>query len=115
MTDANRYSYIIKELLESNDSYWIIDKKGIKSEKYLIDPILNFIKNKIIEYNDYAYEMMSDYDIHRDRKEIIIETQKHGCDLIKEIDDGILNKEIIKTLAKHIHHKNTNPLVEEIE
>lgn len=113
-TDSSRYNYIIKELLENQDSYWTIDKKGTKSEKYLIDPILKLIREKVLEYLTNAGNLLDDNNLLPQRKSIILDSQKDGSDLIKDIDDGLINKEAIKKLAKHIHH-NTNPQIEEIE
>lgn len=48
-SDVGRLNYIIKELIENNkkefDSKWIIDKKGVKMSKYIIEPVLEYIKS----------------------------------------------------------------------
>ena len=113
-TDCSRYNYIIKELLENKDSYWTIDKKGVKSEKYLIDPILKLIREKVLEYLNTSGELLSSNDLDPQKRSIIMDCQEDGSNLIKDIDDGIINKETIKKLAKHIHH-NTKPIIEEVE
>ena len=113
-TDSSRHNYIIKELIKDEDSYWIVDKKGIKSENYLVKPILSFIREKIMDYLDIAHELLADSEITSFKRDTIMDTQKYGSDLIKEIDDNVISKEIIKRLAKHIHHYN-KPKVEEIE
>ena len=113
VTDSSRHNYIIKELFEDKESYWIIDKKGAKSEKYLIDPVLKFIRENIEKYLANMGNLLND-DITSQKRRIILDSQKDASDLIKEIDDGVINKNIIKKLAKHIHH-NTKPLIEEIE
>ena len=49
---------------------------------------------------------------------IITSTQRYGAEMIKEIDNGDLAKDIIKKLAKHLHHKASDidlPLIEEID
>ena len=113
VTDSSRHNYIIKELLEDKESYWIIDKKGAKSEKYLIDPILKFIRENVAKYLTSIGNLLND-DITAQKRRIILDSQKDASELIKEIDDSVINKNIVKKLAKHIHH-NTKPLIEEIE
>jgi len=115
-TDSSRYNYLIKELLENEDSYWIIDKKGAKSQDYLIEPILRFIRNAIIKYNALAGKALMNEQLPKNRFSIISDTQKYGIDIIRDIDDGLLGADIIRKMAKHFHHKSKNvPLIEEVE
>jgi len=117
VTDTSRHNYIIKELLHDNDSKWVIDKKGVKSEQYLVKPILDLIRKKILDYLQTASSLLANSSITRTDRDIIIDSQRDGSDLMKDIDDGILGPEIIKKLAKYIHHEKStnNPLIEEIE
>lgn len=113
-TDTSRYNYIIKELLENEDSYWIIDKRGIKSKTYLIEPILNFIKKELKEYNKRMYKTID--QLSKERRSIILETQKYLCEMIEDIENGFMSQEIVKKLAKNLYHKTSDiPLIEEID
>jgi len=116
-TDSSRHNFIIKELLEDNDSYWVAyDKKGIKSEKYLLDPILSLIRERVVNYLRDSSDLLMDDSLSVFQRDSIVDLQKYGSLLIKSIDDNILNKEIIKKLAKHIHHEKSNiPLIEEVD
>lgn len=107
-TDTSRYNYIIKELLENKNSYWVVDKKGVKSKDYLVDPILKFMKDALMEYTSNAY--LSINDLTNQKKSITIETQKYACLMIQEIEEGSLGREIVKKLAKHLFHKNSDKL-----
>ena len=49
-TDTTRLTYIIRELLEQNYSNWIIDKKGVRTKEYLINPLMNTIKKLLLSY-----------------------------------------------------------------
>jgi len=116
VTDTSRHNYIIKELLHDDDSKWVIDKKGVKSEKYLIKPILDHIRKRIVEYLQTSPKLLDNPKISKNDKNIISDCQKDGSDLVKEIDDNIVGPEIIKKLSKYIHHKKeNNPLIEEVE
>ena len=118
VTDVSRNNYIIKELLHDNDSHWVIDKKGIKSEKYLVKPILDFIRKKIYDYLQIAGNLLTGPTTTKQDRDIIMDSQKDGSELIKEIDSNIISTDIIRKLSKHMHYeKNENdiPLIEEIE
>jgi len=115
-TDSSRYNYLIKELLENEDSYWVVDIKGSKSKTYIIEPILRFIRKEIIKYNELASDAIIDTKLPKKRFSIITDTQRYGIDIIKDIDNGVLAADIIKKMAKHFYHKSKNlPLIEEIE
>ena len=116
-TDSSRYNYLIKELLENEGSYWIIDKKGEKSKDYLVEPILGFIRKEIIKYNELASEALINTNLPKLRFSIITDTQRFGIDIIKDIDDGEIAADIIRKMAKHFYHKskNSTPLIEEVE
>ena len=47
-TDDSRLTYLIKELLGNKSSNWVIDKKGVKTTEYLIDPLLVNIKKYLL-------------------------------------------------------------------
>src|SRR5207249_8087833 len=49
-SDTSRLTYIIKELLNNNNSDWLVDKKGIKTCNYIIDPLLQYIDVIIKKY-----------------------------------------------------------------
>ena len=116
VTDTSRHNYIIKELLHDNDSKWTIDKKGVKSEKYLVKPILEHIRKIVFEYLQTSPKLLDNSKITSTDRNIILDCQYNGNELVKEIDDNTIGPEIIKKLSKHIHHnKNDTPLIEEVE
>ena len=116
VTDTSRHNYIIKELLHDDDSKWVIDKKGVKSEKYLVKPILEHIRKIVFEYLQTSPKLLDNPKITSTDRNIILDCQHNGNELIKEIDDNTIGPEIIKKLSKHIHHnKNDAPMIEEVE
>jgi len=116
VTDTSRHNYIIKELLHDNDSKWTIDKKGVKSEKYLVKPILEHIRKIVLEYLQTSPKLLDNPKIANTGRNIILDCQHNGSNLIKEIDDNTLGPEIIKKLSKHIYHnKSDTPLIEKVE
>lgn len=51
-TDSSRLKYIIKELIASKKSSWSEDDKGLKINKYIIEPLLKYIHEYINEQID---------------------------------------------------------------
>ena len=99
-TDDSRLTYIIKELLNNKSSNWIIDKKGIKTVEYLIDPLLEHIKTLVKSYQ-INYKLP---DVIKDNTEIemILENSTKMAHLINDIDDGILAKDVLKFISSHL-------------
>ena len=96
-TDDTRLTYIIKELIQNNSSNWIVDKKGIKTTKYLIDPLLKHVKSLIITYQENMDigETVFEMEVHMENSKII-------QNLISDIDDGITSKDILKYISVHL-------------
>jgi uncharacterized C2H2 Zn-finger protein len=51
-SDTSRLTYIINELQESGKIQWVLDKKGVKIKKYVINPLLHYLKDEIEKYID---------------------------------------------------------------
>ena len=102
-TDDTRLTYIIKELIQNNSSNWIIDKKGIKTTIYLIDPLLRHVKNLIMMYqkNMSIGETIFEMEIHMENSKII-------KDIIMDIDDNITSKEVLKYISVHLRFNENN-------
>ena len=97
VTYTSRHNYIIKELLHDNDSKWTIDKKGAKSEKYLVKPILDHIRKIVFEYLQTSPKLLDNPKITSTDRNIIMDCQYNGNNLVREIDDNTIGPEIIKT------------------
>ena len=98
-TDDNRLTYLIKELVHNESSNWIIDKKGIKTNIYLIEPLLTHVKNLLISYQTN----FTIPDKHNSvEMEFILENSKSVIELVNDIDDGIIGKDILKHISSHL-------------
>ena len=98
-TDDNRLTYLIKELVHNESSNWIIDKKGIKTNTYLIEPLLTHVKSLLISYQtNFPIP-----DKHNSvEMEFILENSKSVIELVNDIDDGIIGKDILKHISSHL-------------
>jgi len=82
----------------------------------LVKPILEHIRKIVFEYLRTSPKLLNNLKVTNSDRNIILDCQHNGNELVKEIDDNTLGPEIIKKLSKHIHHKTeNNPLIEEIE
>ena len=97
-TDTSRLTYLIKELMVNNSSNWIIDKKGIKTKEYLIDPLLGHIKALVIDYQKNSMILST----NAVEIEYILETNKQILKLVTDIDDGIVGNNLLKYISTHL-------------
>lgn len=99
-TDDNRLTYLIKELLSNKSSNWIVDKKGIKTTSYLIDPLLVYIKSLLVSYQtNYSTPEIGQQAIEL---ELLLENSKKIIELTNDIDDGIIARDILKHISSHL-------------
>ena len=99
-TDDSRLTYLIKELLSNQSSNWIIDKKGIKTKEYLIDPLLDCIKKLLISYQQNL--IIPNLKQNSVEVEFILENNKKIRELVDDIDDGVISKDILKHISTHL-------------
>ena len=99
-TDDSRLTYLIKELLSNKSSNWIIDKKGIKTKEYLIVPLLGCIKKLLISYQKNL--IMPDLKQNSVEIEFILENNKKISELVNDIDDGVISKDVLKYISSHL-------------
>ena len=99
-TDDSRLTYLIKELFSNKSSNWIIDKKGVKTTKYLIDPLLLHIKKLLISYQKNL--IIPDLNQNSVEMEFILDNSKKIIELMNDIDDGIVSKEVLKYISCHL-------------
>jgi chemotaxis protein histidine kinase CheA len=114
-TDSDRLNYIVRELIISNNLKdkveieeldnidhgakelieWKVDKRGIRVAKYIIEPLLLYIKNICDEY------------IKNNHKKIAKSLEKSESwfkkiEAMAEINSNIKNKELQKNINKYI-------------
>lgn len=105
-TDPSRLKYIIKELLASKKSSWNEDDKGLKTTKYIVEPLLKYIKDYINEQIDIIGNKL----INANKNEcIILAQQQLELAYIREkIQNGILKEEIIRYITPSFKFKSDN-------
>ena len=99
-SDTSRLTYAVKELWNEKDN-WSVDKKGIKTTKSVIEPILNHIKKIIRTYMNLHVEDI--YHLDQSQHESFLENLQILNDIITKIDDKSLANSIIKLMAPHFY------------
>ena len=80
-SDVSRLTFIVKDIIgKSKKSKWITDKKGIHFTEAIIDPLLEKIKDLLIEYNDecgeFVKKMGTKVELSNREEELIRRTYK---------------------------------------
>lgn len=96
VTDVSRYTYFIKEPDDTNKSKskWKFDTKGDKVKKYIINPILKYIKSQIDDY----FTKNNNQNKQNDKCNQIINCKYN---IMGKIDNGILSHDILKYITSH--------------
>ena len=99
-TNDSRLTYLIKELLNNNSSNWIVDKKGIKTTTYIIEPLLTHIKNLLVSFQtNYTIPELGHNSVEL---EFVLDNSRKIIELINDIDDGVIAKDILKYISTHL-------------
>lgn len=99
-TDTTRLTYVIRELINKKAD-WVIDKKGIKMTKYIIDPLLDYIKDVLAEYiNEISIGLKKDSLKNIETK---MRKMNISAEIINLIKDNILSEQINKFIAPHFY------------
>jgi hypothetical protein len=104
-SDVSRLTYVVNTVV-SNVSGWHVDKGGIIIKEKIVQPIMDFMLDTLIEYynkitadfNKKKYIGDRDYMLHH-----IDECN----DLTKYIESGKLCRDIIRYIAPHFHLNKT--------
>jgi len=100
-SDCSRLTYIIRELM-NNKLEWQVDKKGVRTCAYIIDPLLTYIKTFL---TDYISKKGIDMKKSSDAREMvrIMEYQGIAIKIIGSIDDKSLANNINKYIAPQFY------------
>ncbi|AYV81448.1 MAG: zinc finger protein [Harvfovirus sp.] len=96
-TDTSRLAYIVRETI-NRVLIWCVDKEGIKTSEYLIKPILDKIKAAI-----QFFIIDSGKKMEGDDNAKILKLMEMGGEFMNAIDDGSLNKSILRHIAPAFH------------
>lgn len=112
-SDVNRLAYIIREITTNNKAEWFTDKGGIKTAKYIVQPILNHINEDLDKYYMDKLEDLDNEECEESNKTLIRNNLIVVRNIIKTIKTNQLNDEIVKYIAKfmYLDRKNSNNMI----
>lgn len=95
-SDTKRLTYAIKESINKNKSEWQIDKDGLNTKEYLVNPIMEYIQNCIQKY--YKKHEKNEKDTS---DSLILKSKKIGylMKIERQIEDKTLHKGVLKYIA----------------
>ena len=105
-TDASRQTYLIKKSGSDDSSRWIVDKKGNKTIKYIIDPIIKKIEKLTDDYHLKHVPDLSDPNVdirNLDQDHIIFVNELCGR-FKKDMNDKKIHREVLKYISSHLHY-----------
>lgn len=110
-SDTSRLTYIIRDII-NNKQAWFTDKKGVRTNNYIIEPLLSYIKDIMNEFiinqsKIITNDMPDDY--------VKISKELHiAADIVICIDNKSLGGDIIRYIAPHfyLNNKDTVKLIE---
>lgn len=123
-TDIARLTFIVRQILRKKID-WHYDKKGIKVCNTIINPLLSNIKIILKKYvndindlitgkisgaeSDAMSESDSEYELHKHHHELdnndkikLVNNQQTVVQIIADIDNKLLAKDIIKYISPHL-------------
>lgn len=110
-SDTVRLNYIIRDLINKKPD-WTVDKKGVKTTKYIIDPLLEYIRDQV---TNYVLDNTADKFIHLTEYKLNQHAEKlNNCgQIIASIDNKSLSKSILKYIAPHFYLAKSEQLLEQ--
>jgi hypothetical protein len=93
-SDATRINNIIRKMLHE-DNTWAIDKEGVDTREIIIDPMLKYI-------NDIIIETINIYSVQHNMKQTRMNKLLEYCIVLNKIKQEIDTKNLHKAILKYI-------------
>lgn len=110
-SDSVRLTYMIRELINKKPD-WTVDKKGVKTTKYIIEPLLEYIRQLMADFmeNNRLENYLDDSDWKMRRR---MENLKASSEICFNIKNKSLEEQILKYIAPYFYLvKNEQLLIE---
>lgn len=106
-SDSTRLTYIIKELIENEneDEIWNKDPKAKRTSTYIIDPMLEYIRNNINIYFRINNKYLKSLDFKQSQN--YREIYRVLGEIKMDIANGIIKKQIIRYITPYFQLNNT--------
>ena len=101
-SDTSRLTYVIRELFNNQKIDWMVDKKGVKTKNYIIQPLLKHIDVLLRRYVELGTKVNRD-DLDVPEYMPKMERMNVALQITLDIDNGNLADEIIRYIAPHFY------------
>jgi len=106
-SDTSRLKYFIKRLIDKTDSSWYSDPKGVKTKQFIINPLLNYIR-------EYCLNYLEETELTRDNIQEMtgaecseLQIKRNTIQSIRyDTENDALATEIIRYIAPHFYNKD---------
>lgn len=109
-SDATRLTYMIRELIDKKPD-WLVDKKGVKTTKFIIDPLLEYIRQLMADFieenrlENFLHE--SDWRMRRRMDDLNV-----AGEICYNIKNKILSEQLLKHIAPHFYLNKNDQLID---
>jgi len=110
-SDSTRLTYVIRELIDKKPD-WQVDKKGVKTTKYIIAPLLEYIRQLMADFieNNRLENFLHDSDWRMKRR---IDNLNAAGEICYNIKNKILSEQLIKHIAPHFYLNKNELMIDE--
>ncbi len=98
-TDSSRYTYLIKEPVKNKLSNWMVDKEGVNTKKYIINPLIVHTRKSLVIYLEKNCKVTETTSTFMCR--VMLENSKTISAMLNDIDDGFIAKGVLKYITPH--------------
>jgi hypothetical protein len=82
---------------------WVIDKIAQRVGKKIIDPMLDYIRKKLVVYNEKENALSKKRNQSTLEMGLHVKNNTYGMDVIRLVEKGILKKNITKYISQYFH------------
>lgn len=109
-SDSVRLTYIIRELINKKPD-WTVDKKGVKTSKYIIAPLLEYISQLMVEFmdNNKLEDHLDDSEWKMKRR---MENLQASGEICFNIKNKSLEEQLLKYIAPHFYLVKNDQLID---
>lgn len=110
-SDSVRLTYVIRELINKKPD-WTVDKKGVKTTKYIIEPLLEYIRElmEIFFENNKLEDYLGDSIVRMKRR---IDNLEKASEICFNIKNNTLSEQILKYIAPYFYLPKNDQLIED--
>jgi hypothetical protein len=101
ITDSARLKYIIRTTDDKNIPRWMADVQGKETNKLIVAPIIEKLRSLLMWYQKKYCMPLKNIKYSFEERERIINMNITISEVIRDMDDGKINKKVLKYLAKY--------------